>query len=213
MKRGEWLLFVVSAVFAVSAIGVFPLSWRLATTPAGTDVLLSLQVIYLPVLAAAIGGFPLLVVGLFFQRTRRRALLLLVLSAVFIPCGITGVIRGQEARKQGMESFTVRSQPLIAAIQSYERDHSKPPPSLEALVPTYLPRVPTSGMPAYPNYEYHTGAEAEQEYAGNPWALTVNTPIGLLNWDMFFYFPKQNYPKLRYGSSIERVGDWGYHHE
>jgi len=67
-------------------------------------------------------------------------------------------------------------------------------------------------MAAYPNYEYMCGEEAER-FDGNPWVLLVRTPSGPINWDMFMYFPLQNYPEAGYGGRIEDVGDWAYVHE
>ncbi|MBM3458122.1 MAG: hypothetical protein FJX77_06275 [Armatimonadetes bacterium] len=57
-------------------------------------------------------------------------------------------------RKPRFEAATVRAQPLIDAIQRYERDKGAPPPSLEALTPRYLPRVPGTGLRKYPAFTY-----------------------------------------------------------
>lgn len=70
----------------------------------------------------------------------------------------------------------------------------------------------STGMAAYPQYEYHTGARAAQ-YDGNPWVLVVFTPSGGINFDEFLYFPLQNYPRSGYGGSLEQLGDWAYVHE
>jgi hypothetical protein len=35
----------------------------------------------------------------------------------------------------------------------------------------------------------------------------------MLNWDVFFYWPTQDYPKTIYGGSTERIGQWAYVHE
>ena len=113
----------------------------------------------------------------------------------------------------GMRSFSQRSQSLINAINAYERDHSAPPGSLDDLVPDYLPAVPSTGMMAYPEYQYYTDDEAKEHYADNPWALSVFTPGGGINFDMMLYFPNQNYPDRGYGGGLERVGDWAYVHE
>ena len=67
-------------------------------------------------------------------------------------------------------------------------------------------------MGAYPKYEYVAGEEAKK-WDDNPWVLYVRTPLGGLNWDMFIYFPKQNYPEHGYGGVLERVKDWAYVHE
>ena len=47
----------------------------------------------------------------------------------------------------------------------------------------------------------------------SPWELRVDCPIGFLNWDVFFYWPTQNYPDGIYGGAIERIADWAYVHE
>jgi hypothetical protein len=46
-----------------------------------------------------------------------------------------------------------------------------------------------------------------------PWELRVPCSRGLVNWDVFFYWPGQQYPAYGYGGSIERIADWAYVHE
>ena len=104
-----------------------------------------------------------------------------------------------------------RSQPLIEAIDRFEREHGEPPASLEALVPAYLSSVPGTGMAAYPAYRYRVGQRAER-FGDNAWALEVFTPSGILNFDSFVYYPNQNYQNSCMGW-VERVGDWAYLHE
>lgn len=162
---------------------------------------------------AAVPSFPILVIGLFIQRHRRRAAYWLVLSVLFISCCVAGIVLGHKTRMVGMRAFAQRSQPLIAAVRKYERDHSGPPQSLNDLVPDYLPTVPGTGMMAYPEFRYLTGTEAKDRFANNAWVLSVATPLGGINWDMMLYFPDQNYPDRGYGGSLERVDDWAYVHE
>lgn len=210
MKRRELIQLVV---FALSAIVYFPFSEWLSTTQGGTSLFLWGQMIYVLPLVASILAMPFLVFGLFFRDTRRRSCLYLLCIALFVPCCIFGVGLGDKARMAGMKSFVQRSQTLIRAIENYERDYSGPPQSLNDLVPDYIPAVPCTGMAAYPEYRYHTGDMAKQQYAGNSWVLTVFTPSGFLNFDMMLYFPNQNYPHHGYGGSLEPVGDWAYVHE
>jgi hypothetical protein len=47
----------------------------------------------------------------------------------------------------------------------------------------------------------------------SPWELRIECPNGLLNWDVFFYWPTQDYPKYIYGGGTERIGQWCYVHE
>jgi hypothetical protein len=45
------------------------------------------------------------------------------------------------------------------------------------------------------------------------WELRVHCSIGFLNWDMFIYWPTEDYPDGIYGGAIERIADWAYVHE
>lgn len=210
MKSKHQFFYVL---FAISAIGYFPFSQWMSTTQNGTTFFLWCQIFYGFALIAAVLSIPVLSVLVFFKHNRARKLFFLLLSIVYIPCCVYGIYLGRGVRMSGMEAFAERSQPLITAIQEYELDHGAPPVALTALVPDYLPAVPNTGMSAYPEYEYFSGDKAREWYAGNPWAISVSTPSGWLNWDMMLYFPKQNYPKHGYGGGLERVGDWAYVHE
>ncbi len=48
-----------------------------------------------------------------------------------------------------------RAEPLIAALHAYEERHAQPPASLEALVPEFLPEIPTTGRASASTYGYH----------------------------------------------------------
>ncbi|MGH7138161.1 MAG: hypothetical protein ACREHD_20615, partial [Pirellulales bacterium] len=156
---------------------------------------------------------PILLVCLLFRRTRLQSAFLLTLAWLLIACCFFGIVLGQKARHAGMQAFTRRAQPLVTAIKAYERDHAAPPQTLADLVPKYIESIPTTGMMAYPEYEYHSGAEASERYAGNRWALSVATPAGGFNFDMMLYFPDQNYPTRGYGGWLQRIDDWAYVHE
>jgi hypothetical protein len=48
---------------------------------------------------------------------------------------------------------------------------------------------------------------------GAPWELLVECPSGLMNWDVFFYWPTEKYPDSGYGGSIQKISNWAYVHE
>lgn len=208
-SRKRWTLLM----FALSAVVYFPLADWLATTSIGTRLLLELQFFYLFPLLVAILSLPVLAVMLCLKRTRPRARPLLILAIVYIVCCLVGGRVARSVRRAGMHAATERAQPLVAAIERFERERGEPPKALEDLVPEYLPTVPSTGMMAYPKFRYHTGDEAQRRYENNPWALSIFTPSYVLNWDMMLYLPKQNYPERGYGGSLERIGDWAYVHE
>jgi hypothetical protein len=45
-----------------------------------------------------------------------------------------------------------------------------------------------------------------------PWELRINCPTGLLNHDMYIYWPTGEYPEHLYGGFTESVGRWVYVH-
>jgi hypothetical protein len=103
-----------------------------------------------------------------------------------------------------------RSEALVGAIRSFAEREGRPPTDLQELVPKYFARIPKTGMPAYPDYRYST---EPSRWKGNPWVLYIDCTSGGINFDMFIYFPLQNYPETGYGGSLERIGEWAYVHE
>lgn len=47
----------------------------------------------------------------------------------------------------------------------------------------------------------------------SPWELRIDCSRGMLNWDVFFYWPTQRYPNHIYGGVVEGIADWAYVHE
>ncbi len=47
----------------------------------------------------------------------------------------------------------------------------------------------------------------------SPWELLIYCSSGVLNWDVFFYWPTHDYPDYIYGGATERIGKWCYVHE
>lgn len=145
----------------------------------------------------------------FFARRAERWTLVRSIGCFALP-GIVMIGALQAAwriRRTEFAALAERAQPLIEAIEQYERDHSRAPRSLPALVPDYVPAVPKTGHPRYPDFEY------EPSPAGVTWALIVPCSLGFGNWDEFFYWPTEDYPEHTGAGSIERVGRWAYLHE
>lgn len=157
-------------------------------------------------------------VALFFKGSRRTGFTVIAFCLVYLLTAGAFMRASNWIRMYEFRRLAKRSAPLIMAIRSYEQNSGHPPARVEDLVPKYLPQVPKTGMGAYPEYEYITGKES-LAYDGNPWVIVVDTPIGLINWDKFVYFPKQNYPPngrsgwVSNWGYMERLEDWGYVHE
>ena len=184
--------------YAVSAIGY------------GGDFLLFISsFLILPLLL----GLPSVLVGALlipFKKTRRAGIAVSIFGIIFF-IGLFAVpSMGGPIRMNAFGKLAIRSQTVIDAISRFTIAKGHPPATLQDLVPEFLPAIPSTGMPSYPNYEYSTESE---RWKGNPWVLYINTPIGVINWDMFLYFPLQNYPEEGYGGRLQRVGTWAYVHE
>lgn len=181
-----------------------------AVSPDGDETILwSAMFLSLPLLMA-LALIPFSLPLLLFKRTRRGAVMMFACGIGYLAGARICLGIGHHIRMQAFHELAVRSQPLVDAIESYHSDTGHYPPSLTNLVPEFLPSIPSTGMGAYPDYEYRTGTNS---WYGNPYVLSIDTPAGGINWDMFVYFPGQNYPERDFGGMLERIGSWAYVHE
>ena len=176
----------------------------------GSDAFLWFALLLVFPAVLSIPAFVTAIAGLAFERTRRIATVVALCSVAYFAAFVVSLWIGKSIRMGAFARLAQRSKPLIAAIRAYEQKHGRPPESLPALVPEFIPAVPSTGMRAYPEYRYST---ASTNFHGNPWVLWVYTPSGGINFDQFMYFPLTNYPRTGYGGWLERVEDWAYVHE
>ena len=87
-------------------------------------------------------------------------------------------------RRVGLAQAARRAQPLLLAIENYEKDRGQPPANLEVLVPTYLPAIPATGMVAYPQFRYLNAANY-RNIGFKRYEVRVETPFGL-SYDRFY---------------------------
>jgi hypothetical protein len=183
-----------------------------AVAPIGHWSFLLLETPYLLAIVASAGAIVVLPLLLLRRATRTLILAWLLAALIYLPLAVGGLVIGSSVRYRAFDRLALRSAPLVSAIRTYAIEHGHPPSSLDDLVPEHFPRVPHTGMMAYPEYRYLIRADA-QRYDDNPWVLVIDTPSGFINFDQFMYFPLQNYPKLGYGGSVARIRDWAYVHE
>lgn len=213
MKSGRSVAKILSliAVPVLAFIGV-PLCEWLTVGPTGSLVFQEVKLLF--ALAFLPFGCATLVTPFLMVRRdlRGRAMTTFLMSASCTVLLLVGIWVGQGVRRAAFIQLERRSKALVQAIHAHVRETGTPPHSLSDLVPRYIARVPATGMAAYPSYEFVSGTKAK-EYSENPWALFVPTTSGGLNWDIFLYLPRQNYPREGYGGTLERIGDWAYVHE
>ena len=213
VPRSPMRFVLVTALVATAINSLFILAHCQAVSPDSSDMLLSSTMPLVFPLVIAVLAVVASLLALPFRARRKEAINLLAGATVYLAIGVLCVSIGWKVRMRGFERLVERSRPLISSVHRFEADNNRPPASLAELVPKYLAAVPTTGMGAYPDYEYVTGAKARENYHGNAWAVWVDTPSGGINWDIFLYYPEQNYPERGHGGSLDRVKDWAYVHE
>ena len=112
MKRKERIYLTL---FAVTGVGYVPFAHWISTTPVGTTLFLWLVVFYGIAFLLAVLAIPASLIGLFFKQYRRDALLILILSLIYIPGCIYSIQLGQRVRMARMAGFAERSQFLVEA--------------------------------------------------------------------------------------------------
>lgn len=187
--------YVLVHAFCITGFG----GWMIA----GVELLLMLSVV------AGVALFITSLVVLSFRRHSSTVHGCIAGVGLYFALIIPSVYLSHELRQLGFSLAAERAAPLVDAIQRFEAANQAPPRALGALVPNYLPQLPSR----LPPVELITDADAERNYYGNSWALVADVGTGLLNWDRFVYLPKQNYPQYGPSGWYQRVGDWAYYHE
>lgn len=145
-------------------------------------------------------------VSIFFTPKRRYALMTaaawgLCIAQLFVP-RIT-----PDRRVDSLEQVALRAGPIVQAIAAYHAAQGAYPPNLLALTPDYLAEIPSTGITAFPKYDYRL---AQKGAPFQFYELFVLADTGFMRLDRFVYWPEDNYPDQVQGYFSERVGDWAY---
>lgn len=152
------------------------------------------------------------ILGLPFRSTRTVCIQLLLGSFAAIGSVMASIPVADWLRHTSLEEVADKAQPLVNAIHAYERDTGAPPPSLSALVPKYLPKVPGTGFGSSPKFDYY--AHGVRYRPTSTWYLGFGTTdFGLMDFDEFFYDPAQRFDGANPSNYYERFGDWVYMHD
>lgn len=204
---------VLGVIVSASVNSAFLLAewWSVSPNGSAAGLYLLVGLLVFPILGAIL-TVPVALLMAIPRRTRRRAFQTAIFTLIYAVIAIVSIRWAGDIRMHAFSKLAERSAPLVNAIKQFETDHGTPPSDLSTLIPKYLPTIPSTGMAAYPEYKYLVGEKAEQ-YEDNPWVLMVDTPKGFINFDMFIYFSKGNYPTRVHSSCFKRIGDWAYCHE
>lgn len=148
------------------------------------------------------------------KRQHRNFALSLLLACIPIPIAVFASSLPLVLIQQTMLNNVVdSSKPLVSAISDYSRKTGKPPKSLTALIPEYLKVIPSTGMGAFPNYEYNVATAGDHQ--SMPWMLRVNFSDEFSK-SYLGYRPKELSSKLTEGQVFEgwrllsndQIQDW-----
>ena len=211
MNNPRKLLFKV-LILSIVLNGIDVMVQWITVSPWGKEELLLIPMILVFPLLISLILIPASLIAAIFKRIRQKSLIWLYSSLLYFCIGLLLFKLGGFVGMQAFNGLANRSTILVEAIHHYDKDKGHPPKSLGDLVPKYIAEIPKTGIGAYPEYRYESVTDSKM-WDENPWVLYVDKPLGILNWDMFLYFPKQNYPKYGYGGFLEKIKDWAYVHE
>lgn len=112
---------------------------------------------------------------------------------------------GESVRMHEFRKLAERSDIVITAISSFSEKEGRLPNSLQELVPNYLKKYPTTGMAAYPGYDYSPDKDMKN------YSMSFECSTGILNWDLFIYHSNQDYSNFE--TSTKKFGKWIYFYE
>lgn len=112
-----------------------------------------------------------------------------------------GFYFGYLLKDAAIEGLTVRSKPLIHAIERYRIDTGALPKTLETLVPNHLAYIPSTGILSSPNYYYRMN---EDDYE----LVLYSFGPRLFQIEKIFYWPSGDYPERIDGDWVRLMGSW-----
>ncbi len=196
---------------AISAVSYGPMLWAYGSCLRGTggwdiggvEFQYGIAMVFVP--GALLGGS----IGTLFRQTRLPGKVLVLSGALVALLFVPVTAASDTMRSVGFARAARRAQPLVEAITRFDAAEGHPPATLDELVPKYLPSLPER----LPPLQIVTGPDALKNYHSNRWVLRAEVSTGILNWDVFLYFPNQAYPETGYGGWLEPIGTWAYVHE
>lgn len=196
MSRARFVALLIGSVALVWWV-----LWSGARNGAGESLVLLALTAILVCAALATGVERLL------RRRRPCTRVELSTHVAAVTLGVGVAVIAPLGRRAWLAELAERGEPLIAALRAYEAKHGAAPPTLDALVPQELERLPRTGFADCPEFWYRVEPRSESD-APSSWTIGVDCSTGFMNWDEFLYTSDE-----RYEPELERIGRWAYIHE
>ena len=132
-----------------------------------------------------------------------------------------------DERKSELLAFTNKAEPLIGALEDYNKEHGTYPDRLEQLVPQFIAQIPVPSSLLCRDARvrgeswiyYLKPIDGECRALDLPYDLSFDVRHGFCPkcmvsfGDVFAFHPTGRYLREAHGSVLERIGKWGYYHE
>ena len=180
--------------------------------PLGTILILAfllLDIVLWPMLGVV--GVLLMLIGMMFKDAREKHWFWGLIFISILSLKLISVSVAISLRRVSIINASIVGKSIIEALEQYKSEKGSYPISLDHLVPIHLEEIPHTQMCGHPKFEYGTGKNAPRASEG--YELFIYTPLGGINFDVFYYWPSKNYPVRDKGGRIEKIGNWAYVHE
>jgi len=205
-----WGLYVVEAM-AVNSLIVLA-QYRVFSPTGDSDLLVLAWILEAVVGVSTVALFGLLV-GILCRKGREKAIRPLAVLSIYVVVGFSAMGIALSVRRHGFNQLAERSQPLVRAIEQFERKVGHPPEALEQLVPEYLDSVPETGLGVSQKCVYlcgqdERGRRVQDVFRGSAWVLHVPIPDMLTEWRGITYWPRSNSARYPSDRGFGHAGDW-----
>ncbi|MBL4770623.1 MAG: hypothetical protein JKY61_05665 [Planctomycetes bacterium] len=163
------------------------------------------EFVILVVAAAYLLVTPVLVVRLVSRTTLEYVQILLPCCLAVIPALFAGMYLRGPVGDHELAALTHRSQQVLAAIETFEKETGSSPATLDDWVPKHLAELPTTGMVSFPSYEYSASPDQQGQ-----WSLIIRLQPPWEPKGYLIYKPQERYGQNRSDSYCKYVGTWGY---
>lgn len=131
-------------------------------------------------------------------------------AAFFVVCAMVLAVAfqiGESAQRAALRRFVGRVDPILDAIEAFQRIHGRAPQKLSELVPEFIAEESMKNCLAGVELKFVRN-DSFDKFSGNPWALLVVVWKDESSVELLAYYPGKNYPTNTRGFYTTRIGDW-----
>ncbi|MFT5198493.1 MAG: hypothetical protein ACI87O_001150 [Planctomycetota bacterium] len=145
------------------------------------------------------------VICLLAKSTRGPAAIVALCCIAAISSMMAGQYLTRQVSHLGKVRLIHQSQYILDAIRGFEMECGSTPTDLADLIPTYLAELPSTGILAFPKYEYTAFSNVRDE-----WSLILRVNRYGSGMDYLQYRPTERYLRDQSTGRVRYIENWGY---